>query len=140
MSLFILDTDTLSLYQHGHVQVCQQISRRQPLDVVITVITVQEQLDGWRNLLSRARIRPQVALAYEFLPRMLVPVLQRFSVVPFPETAIARYEQLLTLRLNVGRMDLRIAAIALDKNAIVVMRNWRDFGRIPGLTLEDWSV
>jgi tRNA(fMet)-specific endonuclease VapC len=44
------------------------------------------------------------------------------------------------MKLNVGRMDLRIGAIALEHGATVVTRNLRDFRRIPNLTAEDWSV
>jgi tRNA(fMet)-specific endonuclease VapC len=42
-------------------------------------------------------------------------------------------------RLNVGSNDLKIAAIALENQAIVVTRNRRDFGRVAALTCEDWS-
>lgn len=58
----------------------------------------------------------------------------------YSESAIARVAQLKTLRLNVHLMDLRIAVIALENGAVVVTRNQRDFGRIPGLSVEDWSV
>ena len=42
-------------------------------------------------------------------------------------------------KLNVGPMDLRIAAIALEEGGIVVTRNVRDFGRVPNLAVEDWT-
>jgi tRNA(fMet)-specific endonuclease VapC len=61
-------------------------------------------------------------------------------MLPFPAAVIQRFEQLRLLRLNVGLMDLRLAAVALENNLTVVTRNLRDFGRIPGLSTEDWSV
>jgi len=64
----------------------------------------------------------------------------QFPVLSFTEPAIQRFEQLLTLKLNVGKMDLRIAAITLEHGAVVVTRNQRDFARVPGLVIEDWSV
>jgi tRNA(fMet)-specific endonuclease VapC len=39
------------------------------------------------------------------------------------------------LRLRVGAMDLKIAAIALAHQATVLTRNQKDFSRVP-----DWRV
>jgi len=66
--------------------------------------------------------------------------LGRWRILPCTESAIARVAQLKALRLNVRLMDLRIAAVALEHQALVVTRNRRDFGRVPGLSVEDWSV
>jgi tRNA(fMet)-specific endonuclease VapC len=35
-------------------------------------------------------------------------------------------------------MDLKIAAIALANDALVLSANLREFGRVPGLRVEDW--
>lgn len=61
-------------------------------------------------------------------------------MAPFPLAAVQRFEQLRSLRLNIGSMDLRLAAIALEEQRIVVTRNVRDFSRVPGVQTEDWSV
>jgi tRNA(fMet)-specific endonuclease VapC len=37
-------------------------------------------------------------------------------------------------------MDLRIALIALDRNLILVTRNFKDFQHVPKLLVEDWTV
>jgi tRNA(fMet)-specific endonuclease VapC len=60
-------------------------------------------------------------------------------IVSFTDPAINRRAELRALKLNVRKMDLAIAAIALEQGAILVTRNTRDFRRVPGLAVEDWS-
>ncbi|WP_256872795.1 type II toxin-antitoxin system VapC family toxin, partial [Candidatus Entotheonella palauensis] len=42
-------------------------------------------------------------------------------------------------RVRIGRMDLRIASIALSRDMVSVTRNASDFSKVPGLRIEDWS-
>ncbi len=140
MSLFILDTDTLTLFREKDPLVCQRVNACSPPDAVaVSVISVEEQLTGWLSLLRRRLPRDRVAWVYEQMA-VAAEDLSHFSILAFPKPAIVRYEQLKLLKLNIGRMDLHIAAIALEASGILVTRNRRDFGRVPGLMVVDWSV
>jgi tRNA(fMet)-specific endonuclease VapC len=138
MSLYVLDSDILSLFQRGDAIVLSRVAMCSPAEVATTVITIDEQLRGWFTLVRQAKNAPQLAFAYGELARS-TSQLSKIQILPFPETAIARFEQLKKAKLDVGANDLRIAAIALEYSATVVTRNIRDFNVIPGLTIEDWS-
>lgn len=139
MSLFVLDTDILSLYQHGHPQITSNVHRYSPAALAITVISVEESLTGWYTLVRRAQKPDAVAKAYARLANS-VHFLAAWQILGYPESAVTRYENLKTLKLNVGAKDMRIAAIVLENAATLVTRNVSDFRRIPGLTTEDWSI
>jgi tRNA(fMet)-specific endonuclease VapC len=36
-------------------------------------------------------------------------------------------------------MDLKIAAIVLSRNALLLSKDLADFGQVPGLQVEDWT-
>jgi len=139
MSLYVLDTDTLTLFQHGHAIVTSRCAARPRGEVAITAISVEEQLDGRISSIRRARRPDDLAVAYQRLIDSLKS-LADMAILPFSPAAIARFHRLSAMRLNVGRMDLRIAATVLDIGATLVTRNRRDFGRIPSLQIEDWSI
>ncbi len=139
MNVFVLDTDHLTLYYHGDPIVVRRVNAEPSTQLAISVITVDEQLAGWYTLARRARRPDEIARAYAHLGDAVVR-LARWRILPYTESAIARVAQLKALRLNVRLMDLRIASIALENGAIVVTRNQRDFRRVPGLSVDDWSV
>jgi tRNA(fMet)-specific endonuclease VapC len=139
MSLYVLDTDILSLFQEGHPGIQKHVAQHRPDDLATSIISVEEQLSGWYTLRRRVKGRDQLARAYERIAEN-VRMLSRLQILSFSARAIDRYEVLRRSKLGVKGNDLRIAAIALDISAIVVTRNLVDFRRIPGLTIEDWSV
>ena len=138
MSLWVLYTDVLTLFQRSHPVVCQHCALHPPAELAITVISVEEQFLGWYTPLRRARARDELATAYQGLTDF-TSFVSRVQVLSFTEPAILRYEQLKALKLNIGKKDLRIAAIALEQGAILVTHNVRDFQRVPNLGLEDWT-
>lgn len=139
MSLYILDTDILTLFQVNHVAVRRQVAAHAGDRLAITVITVEEQLSGWYTHMRQAKRRDAKARAYQRLADA-VRAFNQWDVFSFPEPAIVRYEQLQVLKLNIGKKDLCIAAITLENAGILVTRNLRDFQRIPNLTIENWAV
>jgi tRNA(fMet)-specific endonuclease VapC len=139
MNLYVLDTDMLSLYENDHPIVRPRVDAHYWQELATTVITIEEGLAGWYTMLRQARRRDQWPPLYEQLAKK-VDFLAQWQKLLFTSSAIVRYERLLTLRLNVRRNDLRIAAIALEHGGILVTRNLRDFRRVPNLLVEDWSV
>lgn len=138
MSLFVLDTDTVSLLQQSHPQVSPRVAAQPAGEVAITIITVEEQLRGWFTYLRKAKNPPQSAAAYERL-RISVAFLARTNILPYSVSSIERFQRLLKAKTGVRADDLRIAAICLEIGATVVTRNVSDFGVIPGLSVEDWA-
>ncbi len=81
MNLFVLDTDTLVLFQEGHERVCQRILSHSIDELATTVITVEEQLSGWYTLLRRTKEAGQLARAYQRLADT-VQILSHFQISP----------------------------------------------------------
>ena len=61
------------------------------------------------------------------------------GVLEFDTEAAAKFQRLKQLRIRIGTMDLKIAAIALTHRATVLTKNFKDFSRVPGLKIEDWT-
>jgi tRNA(fMet)-specific endonuclease VapC len=79
-----------------------------------------------------------LGLAYEWL-QTTAEYFCGLYILPFDAMARLHYQNLLSQKIPAGKLDLRIAAIALTHNAIVVSRNRQDFDKVPGLRIEDWS-
>jgi tRNA(fMet)-specific endonuclease VapC len=138
MSLYVLDTDMLTLVAEGHPAVSRRFLQERPEDVAITVLTVEEQLSGWYTELRRAKRPDRLARTYRRLADT-VRFLSRLQILTYHESAMQRFEELRKQKIRIGRMDLRIAATVLEHGSVLVTRNSHDFKQVPGLQMEDWS-
>jgi tRNA(fMet)-specific endonuclease VapC len=140
--MYILDTDHLSVLDRGGV-VAQNLGHRlaqiDSRQVVTTIISYEEQMRGWLDYAAKNQTVERQVEAYQQLKRQLtnyygIPVLE------FDPPAAQEFQRLKKTYPRLGAMDLKIAAIGLATQSIVLTRNQRDFGRIEGLLIEDWTI
>lgn len=122
MSLWILDTDHVSLFLSNHLQVSQKVNQRGQ-DVAITIVTVQELFNGWIVRINATTEVTDLVRLYSKLNRT-IDFCKLVPVVSFDTMAGDRYQQLIEIvpKLAKKRLqkDIRIAAIALTQGATIV--------------------
>lgn len=139
MSLYILDTDHLSLQQRNHPQVIARIVTISPNELAITITSVVEQLAGRLAYLNRCRNEAEIARACQLVKDTMFH-LNQFQIIEYAPEAQRIFESLRKGRIRIGSQDLRIAVTALSVGAILVTRNAVDFEKVPGLRIQDWSL
>lgn len=133
--MYCFDTDVLSatIRRDPPLHLIRRLARTPPTEQSTTAITLGELIYGVQR-----RGSPQLAVRVRELISSAGPIL------PFDEAAAQRYGELRAELEAAGRRvaepDLRIAAIALTRDATLVTGNARHFGRIPGLRVENWLV
>jgi tRNA(fMet)-specific endonuclease VapC len=133
MGLYLFDTDTCSyIMKRSHPVLLERI-RRVPLqEQAVSVVTVAELLYGARLSADPTRARQ----AFDVFIRHL-------AVHEWTKEAAEDYAEIRAdLRKRgqmIGANDLLIAAHALCLDAILVTNNVREFGRVRGLQVENWS-
>ena len=55
-------------------------------------------------------------------------------------SAATKFEQLQSQQIQLANMHARIAAIALFHGLTLLTRNHKDFGKVIGLLVEDWTI
>jgi tRNA(fMet)-specific endonuclease VapC len=134
-----MDTDHLTLLQQAHPVVRGRISIVAPAAIAVTIITAEEQLRGWLDAIRRHNGSMRQLWAYQGL-RDTILFLQHVTILQFDQAALQQFDRLRQQKIRIGSQDLRIAAIVLTLNATLLTRNSRDFGQVPGLAFEDWSI
>jgi tRNA(fMet)-specific endonuclease VapC len=140
--MILLDTDHLSLIKYVESDRAKRLAERLralPPEVVVAVsiVTVEEQMRGWLAAIAKERAARRQVFAYSELTR-LFEYFQTYTIAAFGDRAARQFEELRTAKIRLGTMDLKIAATALVNQAILLSANLSDFGRVPGLRVENW--
>src|SRR5207248_2992609 len=122
-------TDHISILQR---QTQPELSRllprmaQQPPSVLyFCIVSFQEQVLGASAYVNGARTVQGVLVGYQMLRRVLDDFAAA-QVLPFDQAAAVVFDTLRGQGVRIGTMDLRIAAIALSRNLIVLTRNVKD--------------
>jgi tRNA(fMet)-specific endonuclease VapC len=140
--MYILDTDHLSLIQRNGGEgkrILAKLASIEEVEVAVTVITYEEQVRGRLSVLSKAKTLDEEIFAYRGLQQLGMDY-RSIVIIPFSRTAALEHQRLRKAYPRLGNMDLKIAAISLTNNAILLTRNASDFGQIVELRTEDWSA
>jgi tRNA(fMet)-specific endonuclease VapC len=129
--MLVLDTNTLIYFFRGEGRVPARLLATSPADIAIPAVVVYELETGIAKSSEPTKRRSQ-----------LDQLLQVVTTLPFGLEE-ARAAATLRARLEaegspIGPMDTLIAGTALAHRGVLVTRNLREFGRVPGLVVEDW--
>jgi tRNA(fMet)-specific endonuclease VapC len=139
-NVLILDTLTIVQRKAGeeYDRLASRLAAAPPQPVYVTIVSFEEQARGWLAYSAAAKTLAQHIKAYARL-RALLEDFQTRPILDFDEHAAAEVQRLTKRKIRIGTMDLRIAAIALVHNAVLLSRNLVDFRKVPGLRAEDWA-
>jgi tRNA(fMet)-specific endonuclease VapC len=132
--MHLLDTNICIYHLKGQFPILKRrFETRSPLTLGIPAIVKAELYFGANKSQNKAN-------TIKVLDAFLGPL----AIIPFGDEEAVCYAriraELESEGTPIGPNDLLIAATALARGAILVTRNSREFQRVKGLALEDWTI
>jgi len=131
MTLFMLDTDTVSCALRGVGDVAANVASHSRSELCLSAITVAELRYGADNRQSRK--------IHQAIDAFLTGV----QVLPFDAVAATTFGKVATALSGagtpIGQLDTLIASHALSVRAVLVSNNQKHHSRVPGLKLANWT-
>ena len=130
MPRYMLDTDTVSFALRGHGRVAARVLEHRPSELSISSITLAELRFGAEARRSRK------------LHRLISTFVESVEVLAFDQRAADRFATVAVSLARrgepIGTFDTLMAAHALSLGLTFVTNNTEHFGRLVGLTTENW--
>ncbi len=139
---YLLDTDHITILQRqsgaDYRRLSQRLDEISDDDLTTSIVSLHEQLMGCHAYLNRSRNLSHLVDGYSMMNDVFDNY-KSLTVLDFDDQAAHALAQLNVAKIRIGAMDLRIAATALSRNLTLLTRNSSDFGKVPGLSIEDWT-
>ena len=131
--MFLLDTNVcIRILNGSSPSVAARLQATSPAEVRLCALVKAELLYGARH---SSRVDQNLRLLHRFFgPIVSLPFDDRCA----EEAAFIRLDLERSGR-PIGPNDLLIAATARAHDLVLVTHNTREFGRVPGLRIEDWE-
>lgn len=130
MSLYLLDTDTVSFALRGEGNVAAMLLSKRPSQIAISSLTLGELRFGAEKRKSRK------------LHKLVDVFADTVEVVPFDANAANHFGRLSALLARrgtpIGAIGTMIAAHAQSLDRVLVSNNGKHFSKVPGLKHENW--
>ena len=139
--MILLDTNHVSILRMPSNERRTRLLERMNLSLDqhfgIPIVAVEETMRGWLAAIAKERLARRQVAAYRELSS-LFEFFATFPIVPFDQAAADLFESLQRPGFEIATRDLKIAAITLTSNDLLLTANRRDFEKVPGLRFENW--
>lgn len=138
--MILLDTDHLTVLGFRSGERCARLVARMEAghdEFGTTIVNVAEQMKGWLAAINRERQVVRQVAAYRELAR-LFEFFSEYHIAAFDVAAANRFDALRAAKVRIGTADLKIAAVALTCDALLLTANRQDFEKVPGLRIANW--
>jgi tRNA(fMet)-specific endonuclease VapC len=131
----LIDASVLIEYERGRLDLDEHVAGREAEPFFLSVITVSELLHGVHRAGDRVRRAKRSAWVEAVIDRLpLLPV-----DLPTARSHAELWADLARGGRLIGAHDMWLAAAALAHGLSLATANVREFGRVAGLELEDWT-
>ncbi len=131
----LIDTSVLIDRERGRIVLDDFVTGRGEVACFLSVISVSELLHGVHRADTSAR-RARLSGFVE-------SIIDRFPILPIDLPSARVHAELWAGLIARGRLigahDLWLSAVCLAHDLTLVTSNFRDFARVPGLPVEDWT-
>jgi tRNA(fMet)-specific endonuclease VapC len=128
---YLIDTNTCIFYIKGKFDLDKKFEKADPDNCFISEITLAELKFGIEN--SEKKEKNQKALDNFLMGVKVVPIFHSLDLYAKEKTRLRK------AGTPVDDFDILIGVTSVTHNLIMVTNNIKEFKRIKGITLEDWT-